>query len=102
MKNGLYIVRFETPLGQGSGVVVVRDGSIGGGDTGTYYRGTYRIENERVTAMIEVGRYQPGWSVLGSETATLDISGFTTCSSATFEGRGPGGIPLKCSLTFIP
>ncbi len=41
MQNGLYIVRFETPLGQGSGVVVVRDGSIGGGDTGTYYRGSY-------------------------------------------------------------
>ncbi len=73
MQNGLYIVRFETPLGQGSGVVVVRDGSIGGGDTGTYYRGSYTTENGTATATISVGRYLPGWSVLGVEAATLKL-----------------------------
>jgi hypothetical protein len=102
MQNGLYVVRFETALGQGSGVVVVRDGSIGGGDTGTYYRGSYAIENRQATATITVGRYLPGWSVLGVEAATFTLRGPVTWNSAALEGQGPGGIPFKCFLTLIP
>lgn len=39
MEEGLYKVLFQTQLGQGTGVVTVREGRLRGGDSVMYYTG---------------------------------------------------------------
>jgi hypothetical protein len=41
MLNGLYKVGFKTQLGEGFGVVVLKDGVVSGGDSSMYYTGSY-------------------------------------------------------------
>ncbi len=42
LRNGKYSVWFRTPLGEGTGVVTLKDGMIKGGDTVLAYTGSYR------------------------------------------------------------
>jgi T3SS negative regulator,GrlR len=45
MRNGIYRVEFRSGRKIGpSGLVVLKDGSVNGGDDGFAYRGTYNVE----------------------------------------------------------
>ncbi|MBU6526103.1 hypothetical protein JMJ47_000719 [Methylocystis sp. MJC1] len=77
MKNGLYSVRFQTPLGQGAGVVTLRDGLLTGGDAALFYVGTYEANEGTLSASVTTGRHSPigPGSVFGRDVVHLSLKG---------------------------
>jgi hypothetical protein len=58
--NGKYSAWFRTPLGEGTGVVVLKDGKITGGDTVIAYTGSCNQVGDEFTADISTKRHTPG------------------------------------------
>ena len=106
MQNGLYKVSFMTPQGQGTGVVVIADGSIKGGDASMYYIGTFEEKNNQVTGKLHVRKHTnvPGIvSVFGLEDLHLKLQGASTNNSASIEGFAAEApqVPFQAQLTLI-
>lgn len=106
MQNGLYKVSFVTPKGQGTGIVVIVDGSIKGGDASMYYIGTYVEKNNQLTGKLHVRKHSevPGIiSVFGLDDVHLKLQGTSTNVSATIEGFAAEApqIPLQAQLTLL-
>jgi hypothetical protein len=49
LRNGSYSAWFRTPQGEGTGVVVLNDGKMIGGDTVIAYTGSYVEEGDTFT-----------------------------------------------------
>jgi hypothetical protein len=78
MRDGLYKVEFKTLLGAGSGVVVLQDGRLRGGDAALYYVGTYGIEGNAFLANVVTNRHTnyPGIvSVFGIDRVHINLKG---------------------------
>ena len=78
VKNGLYRVSFQTPLGAGAGVLHLMDGRLWGGDTGLYYVGTYTINENELIADVTTNRHTqiPGnTSVFGIDHVHIQLRG---------------------------
>lgn len=76
MLDGLYVVTFKTDLGEGAGVVSLRDGKFAGGDSAMIYRGTVSQSGHNVEAHVTVSRHTQGMpSVLGVDSASLSLKG---------------------------
>lgn len=107
MQNGLYKVSFQTPMGQGAGVVVVADGTVKGGDSGMYYIGTFQEANNQFTAALHVQRHSnvvPGIvSVFGLDNVHLTLQGTSTANSANVGGTAAEapGVQFQAQLTLI-
>lgn len=89
MKKGLYKVSFKTPMGQGTGVVVIADGTIKGGDRAMYYIGAFQEVDNQVTATLRIGKHTdvPGSaSVFGLNDVNLKLQGTSTVNSAFLQG----------------
>jgi hypothetical protein len=54
--NGLWTASFAA-LGEGTGVVTVRDGVLSGGDANYYYIGSYQQDGAKVTGKLRVVHY---------------------------------------------
>lgn len=92
MRNGLYKVGFRTSLGTGFGVVTLSEGRIAGGDNSSWYEGTYRLENGRLQADIQIDRHTivpMARSVFGVERARLRLDGETVGDEALLRGTSP-------------
>lgn len=90
MRDGLYRVHFQTPLGWGSGVVYAASGKIWGGDAGLYYTGSYKQEGNNVTAEVRTNRHtqHPGVSsVFGRDQVRITLNGITTGDKVKFDGK---------------
>jgi T3SS negative regulator,GrlR len=93
MRNGIYRVEFRSGRRIGpSGLVVLKDGSVNGGDDGFVYRGTYSVEGQKVTAQIAVSKHNPGaQSIFGpTDNYTLALAGTTESNNFTLSGRVTG------------
>ncbi len=106
MQNGLYKVAFQTPMGQGAGVVVIADGTVKGGDSGMYYVGTFQEVTDQFTATLHVQRHSnmagvP--SVFGVDNVHLTLPGTSTNTSATVQGTAAEapGVQFQAQLTLI-
>lgn len=87
MKNGLYKVEFQTPLGAGAGVAILTDGAIRGGDSAMYYAGSYQLEGGKFTAKVLSARHSAGaQSVFGKDRVNIQLSGTATDDSAQCRG----------------
>lgn len=76
--DGLWTIDFISTLHLGSGVVVLNDKRLLGGDEGFYYSGRYDTQNGRFSGTIDVTRYNSkSLSVFG------DIGQYTL----EFEGK---------------
>lgn len=106
MKNGLYSVKFTVAGGQGGGVVVLRDGKILGGEEGSYYVGTYRVDGETLTADVEVRTHTmvPGMTyVLGAEGGSIHLKGRASSDRAHAIGtsaKAPG-VTFDCHFQWL-
>jgi hypothetical protein len=88
MRNGLYMVQFQTPSGAGAGVVTLCDGKIGGGDGVLYYTGTYNEADNKFTAEVLTGRHTAGaLSVFGGDNLHIKLSGTTQGDKAEMIAR---------------
>ena len=78
MDNGLYKVRFETPRGNGTGVVVLQDGHLWGGDSSMFYSGTYTLHDsvfvaKLVTNVHTIAPHKP--SIFGRDIVHISLNG---------------------------
>lgn len=90
LKDGLYRVHFQTPLGWGSGILHALGGRLWGGDAAMYYVGTYsEMGADGVAAEIRIGRHTraPGiTSVFGRDDVRLTLRGAVSADTARFTG----------------
>ena len=106
MKQGLYKVLFQTPLGYGAGVVVLENGRIRGGDFAMYYTGTYSLKNGVFEANVSINPHTSvpsSVSVLGTTKADLKLQGNYSSDSASATGTSPQapGITFSAQLTWL-
>jgi hypothetical protein len=106
MQNGLYKVEFQTPLGAGAGVIVLRDGKIQGGDSAMYYVGDYSENGQDVTARVEGKMHtnMPGLSsVFGVNHTHIKLSGKTNGDTAVMQGTADEvpNVAFQAKLTKI-
>lgn len=104
MEEGLYKVLFQTQLGQGTGVVTVREGRLTGGDSVMYYTGEYTIAQGGIDARLVADTHSvmPGiMSVLGLPKARLHLKGVAEGQSAHLSGTSPDhpGLSFEATLT---
>ena len=90
MKNGLYAAEFQTPLGSGTGVVMLLNGLLQGGDTMMYYQGNYTVDGSNFKAEVKTGAHAhpPGMtSVFGRDQVTISLFGTFTGDTLTANGK---------------
>ena len=86
MVDGLWIVKFYGPQGDGGGVVVLTNGRALGGDSGFVYEGTYEFKDDVLTARVSVKNFDPAIpNVLGVP------SPFTLLIDGKLKGDGING-----------
>lgn len=99
MKDGIYHVEFSSTMGAaGEGLVVVKDGSVNGGDAGYLYKGTLAGSAEgQLRGQLHVQRWNPAHvSVFGP----LDSFALSLEGRAAGEGFSvTGGIPEHPGLS---
>lgn len=91
--EGLWTAEFQSGVGgAGSGVVVVRNGTIMGGDAGYYYTGTYSVDDGKVQVALQIQRYREGHkSVFGpADNLRLTLSGSVDGSRMNLTGQVMG------------
>lgn len=93
MRDGLYQVQFQTPLGQGTGVISIIGDHYVGGDGGMAYRGSIYRDGELVSVSLRTIRHTHGMagvSVLGTDDANMEVAGTMDGDTAELEGQVPG------------
>jgi len=101
LENGRYSAWFRTPLGEGTGVVLLKDGAITGGDTVLAYTGSYNQEGDVFTAEITTSRHTPGQlSVFGIDNVDLTLVGKSAPTVASCRGttRQAPGMAFEATL----
>lgn len=99
MQDGIYHVRFSSSIGSsGEGLVVIKQGSVNGGDAGYLYIGRLDVNSETLSGHLNVKRWNAGHvSVFGSlDHFELQLSGKATTDSSFSLA---GGIPSQPGLT---
>lgn len=89
MRDGLYKVDFQTPLGAGTGVIHVQAGRIRGGDAGLYYVGTFTVRGDEILAEVATDRhthYPDIISVFGKDRVHIALRGRWSGDTATLQG----------------
>jgi hypothetical protein len=78
LQNGLYSISFKSDVGnaEGSGVIVLLNGVLLGGDDALLYSGSYQQKANRFTATVITSRHTRGRSSLfGLDDATISFAG---------------------------
>jgi hypothetical protein len=102
LENGKYSAWFRTPLGEGTGVVTLKDGEITGGDTVLAYTGLYSQAGDVFTVDIATKRHTPGQlSVFGIDNVDLTLVGKSTGSVASCHGTSRQAPGMAFEATII-
>ncbi len=105
MKDGLYSVKFATPLGAGSGVVVKIGERLYGGDTAFAWDGNLTSANDALTGQLNVQKHDPSMpSVFGPlSNFTLDFSGSGDDANATLKATSPNapGVTMTVAMHLL-
>jgi hypothetical protein len=100
--NGKYAAWFRTPLGEGTGTVVLQDGTVSGADTVMAYSGCYRQEGDDFSADIAVKRHSPGQlSVFGIDDVDIALTGKFSGTTASCRGRSKQAPGMTFEATII-
>jgi hypothetical protein len=100
--DGVYRARFSTPLGAGYGVVTAAGGVITGGDSRSFYVGTYALDAEDLVVELAIKRHNRRVilpSVLGARQAKVQADGRFRDGSARLSGFALAKIPVKIDIT---
>lgn len=106
MRNGTYKVCFETPLGEGAGVLVINGDEIRGGDSTMYYTGNQAQNGDDITAEVvaDIHTKVPDMaSVFGVDRVHITLTGKVNGDSAQLTGKAKeaANVPFKATLTRI-
>jgi len=106
--NGLYSVAVEmTEGGHGhaTGVLVLSDGKIGGGDSHFYYSGTFSHDNGRIRGELTVNQHAKSAGALplfGGREVTCGLAGTYSGDGAEIDGTalvGKTSVSFRAKLT---
>jgi len=102
LENGKYSAWFRTALGEGTGVVTLKDGTITGGDTVLAYTGTYSQDGDVFTVDIATKRHSPGQlSVFGIDNVDLKLGGKSVGRVASCRGTTRQAPAMAFEATLI-
>jgi hypothetical protein len=104
LQNGSYSAWFRTQQGEGTGVVVLDDGKVTGGDNVSAYTGSYVVDGDKFTASIATRRHTQGQpSVFGIDNVDLALTGRSTPTTASCTGtaRQAPGLTFEATLIRI-
>jgi hypothetical protein len=88
LMDGTYAAWFNTPLGEGTGIVHLHDGVVTGGSDVLTYTGTYEKDGDRFQAVIRTKRYASGHLTLfGPDELTLRLVGECSTMFSRCTGR---------------
>jgi hypothetical protein len=99
--DGKYSVWFKTPLGEGTGIVIFKDGNVTGGDTVIAYAGSYQQAGDDFSADIAIKRHSLGQlSVFGIDDVDITLTGRCTGTTASCRGtsRQAPGMTFKATM----
>ena len=92
----------ERPLGEGTGVVVLQDGNVSGGDTVIAYSGTYEQHGDEFSAEIAIKRHTAGQlSVFGIDDVDISLAGRSTGATASCRGKSRQAPGMTFEATMI-
>ena len=102
LRDGKYAAWFRTPRGQGTGLVDLVEGRISGSDSFFTYGGSYRVDQQRFTAVLTVKRHAEGNpSVFGPDEVEVNLSGVCNGAVATCSGTAREAPEVKFEATLI-
>jgi hypothetical protein len=102
LANGRYSAWFRTPLGEGTGIVVLQDGTVSGGDTVIAYSGSYEQEGNDFSAEIALKRHTPGQlSVFGIDDVEISLTGKSTGTLASCRGKSKPAPGMAFEATMV-
>jgi hypothetical protein len=104
LTDGLYSVRFKTPMGEGAGVVTLIDGKLCGGDAGIAYLGSYTQDGDNFKATVKTQRHTHGLgSVFGKDNVTISLAGKSSGTGADCTGTADEapGVSFRAALARI-
>jgi hypothetical protein len=103
LKDGKYAAWFRTARGQGTGIVHLAGGRISGSDSFFTYGGSYKVEQDRFTAVLTTRRHADGPpTVFGLDEVEVNLSGVCTGVMATCSGTAPQapGVVFEATLIY--
>jgi len=101
LRNGSYSAWYRTRLREGTGVIVLNDGKITGGDASLTYTGTYFQNGDQFSAVVTTRRHTPGPpSVFGIDNLDLTLTGKSapTTASCTGTAKQAPGLAFEATL----
>ena len=101
-ENGLWTVEFLSSANLvGSGVLVLNNPRLLGGDEGFYYAGSYTTHGNEISAKMDVTRFNPNsLTVFGTSDSHFSLEFSGTLQERSFEGNAtvPGRNDLKIRI----
>jgi T3SS negative regulator,GrlR len=91
MQNGIYHVNFSSSQNSaGTGIVVIKDGSVNGGDDGYLYTGLLLADGNQVSGQLQIKRWNASaTSVFGPlDNFGLNLVGTSDDLAGTFTVSG--------------
>ena len=102
LDEGDYAVWFETPRGQGTGMIALAGGRVIGQDDFFAYSGTYEQAGDRFDAAIKVTRYRDGPPALfGVDEVDLNLLGTIRGATASCTGTAVQAPDVNFQATLI-
>src|SRR5436853_7303800 len=104
LADGIYSVTFETPVGQGDGIVLVTGEKIQGGDASFVYYGFVEQTNNGFSIQIETKRHSEARaSVFNMDSVHINLIGKSEGRNAVCTGTAEEvpGLIFKAVLKFI-
>jgi len=109
MKNGLYRLQIDTPLGTGAGVVVLDDGKRLGGDSSVAYIGNYQQDGTAFIASVDASPHTNIAGILNvfgapnAKATSLSLSGIVFGDEVRMTGtsRHRPGITLQARFRLL-
>jgi hypothetical protein len=102
LQDGEYAAWFKTPRGEGTGVLLLANGKISGGDSILSYSGSYQVEEDRFTAVVSTRRHSAGQPTLfGVDEVQIEVAGTSTGVTASCAGAAKQAPELPFQATLI-
>ena len=101
LQDGQYAAWFKTPRGEGTGILLLANGRITGGDSVLAYSGSYQVEEDRFTAVVSTRRHTAGQPTLfGVDEVQIEVAGKSTgvTASCTGAARQAPELPFEATL----
>jgi len=102
LQNGEYAAWFKTPRGEGTGILLLTNGKITGGDSVLTYSGSYQVDEDRFTAVVSTKRHAAGQPTLfGIDEVQIEVVGKSTGTTASCTGAAKQAPDLPFQATLI-